>query len=389
MTEERPRPRAIIIGAGPAGLAVAASLGRAGIPYLVLERADTVGSAWRNHYDRLHLHTTKKASALPFLPFPKAYPRYPSRDQVVEYLEEYARTFAIEPRFGEEVVAARRIGDEWEVETTTSVHRAPDLVVATGINAEPYRPSWPGQELYRGNILHAADYRTGEPFRGRRVLVVGIGNTGGEIAIDLCHHGATVTISVRATLVVMPRDFLGVPLTGLGFLGKVLPPRVVDRLFRSFLRLIVGDLTPYGIEPAPYGPLGLIADRGRIPLIDVGTVELIRRGRVRIRPKVERFFEGGVVFADGRKEEFDVVLLATGYRPGWSRFLRVPAADPDGRPQSPIELEKQVEGLWFCGMTVGPGGMLRQIREKAAMIAASVSARTSAQEPAAADQSRP
>ncbi len=130
----------IIVGAGPAGLAVGACLKRAGLPCCILEQSDTVGSAWHQHYDRLHLHTAKAYSALPFVPFPKGYPRYPSRVQVISYLEAYARQFQLEPKFGQQVVRARYVDRGWDVQTRDTHYRATNLVIASGYTREPYRP---------------------------------------------------------------------------------------------------------------------------------------------------------------------------------------------------------------------------------------------------------
>src|SRR5512135_123686 len=125
-------PDTIIIGAGPAGLAVAACLKRAAVAALILEQSDKVGATWHRHYDRLHLHTDKAHSALPFVPFPRACPRYPSRLQVIDYLEMYARQFQIEPRFGQQVVAARHADGVWQVQTQDAHYQALNLVIATG-----------------------------------------------------------------------------------------------------------------------------------------------------------------------------------------------------------------------------------------------------------------
>jgi cation diffusion facilitator CzcD-associated flavoprotein CzcO len=363
------RTDVVIIGAGPAGLAAGACLARAGIPFLILEREDRVAPAWHRHYDRLHLHTTKEVSALPYRPYPREAPRYASRLQVIDYLESYAREFGLEPRFGEEVRSAKREGEEWHVVTPRGTYRAPNLIVATGSNAVPVVPDWPGREHFRGTVIHSFDYRNGEPFRGRSVLVIGIGNSGAEIALDLWEHGARPSISVRGEVLVMPRDVLGVPITRVGVLTKVLPPRVVDELFRRFLRLVVGNLARYGLRAPPYGPLTQIQRKGRIPLIDVGTVRLIRKGLVRVRPEVRAFDETGASFVDGTREDYDAVIVATGFTAGWDRFLEL---GEKGAGRSIDELEQDLEGLYFTGMKPGATGMLRQVGDRAHTIVASI-----------------
>ena len=178
--QEPVKVHTIVVGAGPAGLAMGACLQQAGVSFLILEQADQVAVAWHRHYERLHLHTDKKHSALPFFPFPKEYPRYPSRVQMIDYLEAYARRFQLAPRLGQRVVSARRIHDAWRVETQDSHYQAENLVVATGYSREPLVATWPGQEGFKGRVLHSSEYRDGEAFRGQKVLVVGFGNSGGR-----------------------------------------------------------------------------------------------------------------------------------------------------------------------------------------------------------------
>src|SRR5689334_8648656 len=171
---------AIIIGAGPAGLACAAALKARGLSATVLEKAGTIGAVWRRHYDRLHLHTDRGHSGLPGLPMPHDYPRYPSRAQLVAYLEAYARQFDIRPRFDTVVSRVAREGRDWRVESAGGESiSARIVIVATGIADAPYRPSWPGMEAFQGDIIHSSDYRNPVAFAGKRVLVVGFGNSGG------------------------------------------------------------------------------------------------------------------------------------------------------------------------------------------------------------------
>ena len=365
---------AIVIGAGPAGLAVAACLSRANVPFTVLERAPGVAATWRTHYDRLHLHTNKGSSALPFIPFARSCPRYPSRDQVIEYLESYARAFKLEPRFNEEVVAARRRNGRWDVQTVATTYSAVHLVVATGLNREPIVPQWPGQERYRRPVVHSRDYGNGSVYAGGRVLVVGIGNSGAEIALDLHEYHAQPTIAVRSPVNVLPRDILGVPVAVTARVFGLLPPSVADTINAPLRRLLLGDLRRFGLLPPPYGPLTQIARTGRIPLIDVGTMALIRTGRIAIRPGIDHFVENGVVFTDGRRETFDAVVLATGYRAGLDRFLEVEGVfDERGNPRR--DVSSVPEGLHLCGFRVVANGLLHHIGQEARQISAWIARR--------------
>ncbi|MEO7326002.1 MAG: NAD(P)/FAD-dependent oxidoreductase [Dokdonella sp.] len=370
---EATRRNTIVVGAGPAGLALGACLKRAGIPCLILEQDNAVGATWRGHYDRLHLHTDKMHSALPFAPFPTDYPRYPSRLQLIEYLEAYARTFQLAPSFGQRVTSARHESGCWRIQTQETCYHASNLVVAAGCNREPNIPSWPGQADFRGAVLHASRYRNGVPFKGQAVLVIGFGNSGGEIAIDLHEHGARPSLAVRSPVNVIPRELFGIPILAIALAQRRLPPRWADALNAPILRAVMGDLARLGLRKSSRGPMQQIRHDGRAPLIDVGTIDLIKRGDIRICPAVERFTETGVVFDDGSQRRFAAVILATGYRARVDAFLEGASAaqDPQGTPLS-SGCASPIPGLYFCGYHIASTGMLREIGLEAVRIAASI-----------------
>src|SRR5690606_5581069 len=161
------------------------------------EQSNQVAAAWRGHYDRLHLHTSRGLSGLPGLAMPRDYPKYPDRDQVVAYLEQYAAHFGLEPRFNQRLMRAERVDGRWHSTTTDRHYVSDNLVLATGYTRRPNLPEWPGRAEFAGPVIHSAEYRNGQPFTGQNVLVVGFGNSGGEIAVDLHEHGARPSISVR------------------------------------------------------------------------------------------------------------------------------------------------------------------------------------------------
>ncbi len=367
----------IIIGAGPAGLAVGACLRQGGIPFNILEQSDVVGSAWRRHYDRLHLHTAKRFSELPFLHFSSETPRYPSRLQVVQYLDAYSRQFRLAPRFGQQVISARLADNAWEVQTQDDHYLGANLVVAAGYAREPNLPTWPGQAAFRGRILHSSQYRNGAPFKDQKVLVVGFGNSGGEIAIDLWEYGAQPSLAVRSPVNVIPRELFGIPILAIGILESKLPPRLADALNRPILRAVMGDITKSGLRKLPRGPLTQIQRDSRIPLIDVGTLELIKRGHVTLCPGIEGFTSDEVIFTDGKHGRYESVILATGYRPRVNAFLQgaSEAHDENGTPFTSGR-ESALPGLYFCGYFVSPTGMLRQIALEAASIGAAIARKT-------------
>ena len=366
----------LVIGASAAGLATAACLGEQGVDHLVIEKSEQVGHAWRNHYRRLHLHTPKSGSNLPRLKFDSDLPRYPSREDVVGYLETYATTFGVTPRFGEAVTSVRNEDGTWSTVTDKDEYTSRRVVVATGYTNSPVVPRWADQDTYTGEILHSSQYLDGSKWQGESVLVVGFGNSACEIAIDLHEHGAKPQMSVRHPVNVVPRDIVGVPVLKLGILGGLMPPRVADVAFAPLIRATVGSLEGTGLEKLPYGPMTQIAREKTIPLLDIGTMDLIRSGAVGVRPAIECFEPHGVRFADGSEGAFAAVVLGTGYRPNLESFLGDvgDVLDADGVPVHSGEESSQA-GLYFCGFHVVPSGQLRQIGIEAKRIAADIAAK--------------
>ncbi|MBU6458735.1 MAG: NAD(P)/FAD-dependent oxidoreductase [Bradyrhizobium sp.] len=363
-------PDAIIVGAGPAGLACAMTMRKAGLAAVVLEKADTVGSAWRRHYDRLHLHSDRRHSGLPGMAMPESYPAYPSRAQMVDYLEAYAARFDIRPAFNTTVSNIRRDGAHWRAETAQGRVSAPVMVVATGIADAPYRPAWPGMDNYRGSIIHSSFYRNASPYAGKRMLVVGFGNSGGEIALDLAHAGIDVALAVRGPVQVLPRNLLGFPILSWAILYRRLPARLVDIINAPLLRLATGSIEKLGLQRAAKGPLQMVREDGRVPLIDVGTLARIRDGSIGIRGGIDRFTPDGVVFAGAREERFDAVILATGFRPDLRRLIpdMDGVFDAHGMPRVTGQATA-APGLYFCGHITSATGQLREIGIEAQRIA--------------------
>jgi cation diffusion facilitator CzcD-associated flavoprotein CzcO len=335
-----------------------------------LDKADAVGSVWRRHYDRLHLHTPRIHSSLPGLRIPSAYGRYPSRGQFVDYLESYAKTFKLTPAFNAPVAAVKRDGEVWRVEAGDHSARTPIVVVATGWADFPNLPRWPGMADFPGDILHSSAYRNSAPYIGKRVLVVGFGNSGAEIALDLCEAGADVTLSVRSPVRILPRDLLGVPIVSFAIAQRFLPARVADALNAPILRMSVGSIEKLGLKKAAKGPMQMIEEDGRVPVLDIGAVKKIREGAIKVRDGIERFTRDDVVFAGGGSERFDAVILATGFRPDLRALL--PDAegvlDANGRPLASDQPTAQ-PGLYFVGAIASPTGQLRQIRLGATRVA--------------------
>ncbi len=364
----------LVVGAGPAGLATSACLGKLGLAHVVVERAADVGSAWRRHYDRLHLHTTKKYSALPMSPWPRDAPRYPSREQMVDYLERYAAEHGVRPRMGIEV---RRIehgaGERFSVRTSAGLLSPRCVVIATGDNAVPNWPSLRGIDAFAGSVVHASGYRNAAPYLGKRTLVVGSGNSGAEIALDLAEHGVDVSMVVRGPVHVVPRDLLGRPTQHTAVLLARLPARWRDAIVKPMLRAAVGDLARFGIVRPTLGPNQMIETLGRIPMLDIGTVARIKDGSIRVLPGVEEVFSNSVGFADGRVHAFDTIVLATGYTTGLAQLIEgfEGVASARGRADR-FGAKRMPDGLYFVGFRHAATGALREIALEAPRVAAAI-----------------
>jgi indole-3-pyruvate monooxygenase len=369
------RTETLIVGAGPAGLAVGACLRRAGRELATVEREREVGSAWRRHYERLHLHTVKRHSALPFRPFAADDPQYVPRERVVAYLEDYARAFELAPVFGVNVERAEPLPDGgWRVATSAGERECRFLVIATGYNHTPHRPELAGHERFGGTLLHSAEYQSGAPFAGKRVLVVGFGNTGGEIAIDLVEHGAAaVELCVRGPVHVVPRDPFGMPAQLLGLATAWIPVAARDPMFSLLVKMTVGDLSRWGLRLPDEGIVAQLERTGRIPLIDVGTIELLKAGKIVVRPDLRELTATGARFADAAAADYDAIILATGYRPRLEQLLPAGAGvlDERGLPRQSGR-ESALPGLFFVGFKVPITGMLREIGREARRVAATI-----------------
>jgi cation diffusion facilitator CzcD-associated flavoprotein CzcO len=354
----------LVIGAGPAGLAVAACLRKRGVDVLVVDRDNAVGDSWRRRYDRLHLHTPRVQSALPGLRIPRRYGRWVAKDDVAAYLTRYAAHHGISPRFGTEVHHLERDGDGWTAHSDGAALRARQVVVATGYNREPVAPDWPGQESFGGDLIHASVYANDEKYRDRDVLVVGAGNTGAEIAADLAEGGAArVWLAVRTPPNVVPRQLGPIPTTLLAISMDVTPAWLADPLNRLLQRLFVGDLTRYGLPAPRAGVVSQMRATGVTPTIDVGLIAELRAGRVTPVPALTRFDGDEVVLADGRRLRPDAVIAATGYTTGLPPMVgHLGVLDARGRPlPRGARTQAGVPGLRFVGLTNPLKGLLFQI----------------------------
>ncbi|KAJ1391777.1 Pyridine nucleotide-disulfide oxidoreductase, class-II [Sesbania bispinosa] len=351
-------PGPVIVGAGPSGLATAAYLKEKGVPSLILERSNCIASLWQlKTYDRLHLHLPKQFCELPLMGFPSDFPTYPTKQQFIKYLESYAEKFHIRPWFNETVKHAEfdatlgfwRVKSVCKSEMITTEFLCRWLIVATGENAEAVVPEIEGMDEFGGPIKHTSLYKSGEEFRGKRVLVVGCGNSGMEVCLDLCNHDATPSLVVRDTVHILPREMLGKSTFGLSmWLLKWLPVRFVDRFLLIMSWLMLGDTAQFGLDRPNLGPLELKNLSGKTPVLDVGTLAKIKSGHIKVRPAIKRLKRYTVEFVDGTTQNFDAIILATGYKSNEGDMF----SKEDGFPTKPFPNGwKGENGLYAVGFT--------------------------------------
>ena len=364
-----------IVGAGSAGLATAALLRELGRVPLVLEAGPEPGAAWRERYDRLRLHTPRLLSGLPGLRMPRRFGRWVARDDLIEYLHAYVEAMKLDVRTGTRVVRLDREGSAWRLETDHGALRAASVVVATGYNGAPFIPDWPGLEAFSGELVHSSHYRNPEPYRGRDVLVVGAGNSGAEIAHDVADGGARSSkLSVRTPPQIVRRATAGVPAQLIGMAIKRMPPHWVDPISKTQRKLSIPDLSAQGLPRPAAGIRTSFITTGTTPILDVGIVDAVRRGRVQVVAAVESFEGGDVVLADGSRVAPDAVIAATGFRAGLDELVgHLGVLGPRGLPAK-TDGEPVLPGLWFVGFVPTLGGQLREGSIAARRVAQGVAA---------------
>ena len=364
--------KTLIIGAGPAGLAVAGRMSKMGLDFEMIEQTDKVAWSWTNHYDRLLLHTVKQFSHLPHMEFPEDYPLYVPRLKLVEYYNNYAKHFNIKPHFNISATAVKKQGDRWQV--STSIGKSFDVdnvVIATGVNRVPFRPTWAGEENFKGKIVHSRNYKNVEPFRGQKVLVIGMGNTGAELALDLAENGIESYISVRSPITMVPRDVNGRPVQVTAKQLAKLPFGLGDWLGTQIRKLIIGDLTKYNIPMSKVHPVVQLRETGKTPVIDLGTVKYIKAGKIKAIGDITSFHENGIIEKNGTSHDFDSVILATGYRSKLGNFVENVDVllDKYGCPKQ-AEADGEHKGLFFAGFdNYKLGGLLGTIFTDSEIIA--------------------
>lgn len=365
----------LIIGSGPGGLSCAAELRGRGVSATVLERGSELANEWVGRYDAMRFNTSRLHSSLPGSPFPREWGQFPTRDQYLTYLRAYAEAHQVCVRTGVTVTRVERDDDGWRLETSTGPVRARHVIVAAGLAHSPVTPGWAVDSPFTGQVLHARDYRNPEPFAGQDVVVVGAGSTGLEIAHHLARGGAgRVSLSFRTPPNIIFRVMGGAPSDLPVPLFLHLPTRLVDRMFATMQRRVVGDLSAHGLPPATEGAITGLKRRGAgTAVIDKEVVDAIREGAFTIVPEVTGLDTHGARLVDGRQVDCSVVILSAGYMTGLEPLVgHLDVLGERGMP-TVASGDEALPGLRFVGYVYRPGltGFVgRQARRIAREIAA-------------------
>ncbi|ESW35047.1 hypothetical protein PHAVU_001G202100 [Phaseolus vulgaris] len=360
MQEEEKVERVIVVGAGPSGLSAAACFTKHSIPYIILEREDCFASLWKKYsYDRLHLHLSKHFCQLPHKPFPPSFPQHVPKNQFLQYLDDYVSHFAIAPLYRRTVELAQyddsrrfwkveaRNGDSGEVEKYCGRF----LVVATGETSDPFVPEVEGLSSFPGKVIHSTRFSSGKEFKDKHVLVVGSGNSGMEIALDLINHGAKTSILVRS-----PVHFVSRGMVRLGlFLLKYLSLSSVDSLMVMLSTMVYGDVTKYGVRRPNEGPFYMKVEHGKYPVIDVGTYKKIKTQELKVlAAEIESVRGKDVLFKSGELHTFDSIVFCTGFKRSTTKWLKGDdyLLNDDGLPKPSYPIHwKGNNGLYCVGLS--------------------------------------
>jgi cation diffusion facilitator CzcD-associated flavoprotein CzcO len=371
-----------VIGAGPSGLATLKALTDRGVPARCFDPGDRVGGLWvlggprSSAYRTLHLNTSRTRTEFADYPMPAGWPDYPDHARIAEYLHDYADNHGLLDRVSlrHTVEHVTRAGqDGWDVTVRgplgTTTQRYAAVVVANGHNSVPKMPTYPGEASVEQ--MHSHDYRDPAQLSGKRVLVVGGGNSAMDIAVDASHSARSTLLSMRRGVWIVPKHLLGRPSDTLnGALAQRLPWRTRQRITQTMLKLTVGKPSRYGLPDPSHG---FLQDH---PTLSDGLLSRITHGEIGVRPGIERIDGATVSFTDGRRDEADLIVWCTGYQ------VNLPFLDPallgDGAERLPLYrrvFHLDAPGLMFVGLMQSTGAALPVVEAQARLVAAYLAGR--------------
>ncbi|WP_199615074.1 flavin-containing monooxygenase [Paenibacillus alkalitolerans] len=314
---------AIVIGGGQAGVASGYHLKKKGLQFLILEASDQSTGSWSSYYDSLKLFSPARFSSMPGLKFPGQPNGYPTRDEVIRYLQDYRAKFQLPVMRNQRVESVEMDERGFTTRTTAGdTFRSRTVINATGWFHNPYTPAITGHEMFQGRTLHSSEYRNPEPFRNQRVVVVGRGNSAVQIGVELAE------VSKTSLAVLKPVQFVNQKLWG--------------KDLHFWVRLIGFDTFPFWRfgKTAPIS--SAVNDTGRYK-------ERVAAGKPDQQPMFTSFYQDGVIWPNATKEPVDTVIFATGYRPHLPYLQAIGALDSQGRPLHSAGISI-VPGLYYVGL---------------------------------------
>lgn len=363
-----------IIGAGASGLAVAKTFKQRGIPFDCLERETDIGGLWNEAtptgrvYDTAHMVSSKEFSWFDDYPMPEHYPLYPCHREALAYLRDYARQFGVLDRieFGKSVERVEHDGAAWRVRVAgeADARRYAGIVLANGHHEVPRLPDYAG--AFTGEVLHSRDYKGVSQLAGKRVLVVGAGNSGCDIAVSAVHHAESVLLSLRRGYYFVPKFTFGWPTDDvIDFIERFRLPRWLRQtLYGLSHKVLVGRSWRYGLPT----PAHRILDTH--PTVNSEIPSLVAHGRIGVRPDIAQLSGSTVTFTDGRSEEVDLIVFATGYRMSFPFLDDELILGSDGRPKLYLNtFHPERDDLFAAGLTQANGSMWRVADYQARLIA--------------------
>ncbi|MCW2655456.1 MAG: putative flavoprotein involved in transport [Mycobacterium sp.] len=361
---------AVVIGAGPSGLAVARELEHQhGIKALVVDRAAAPAISWRTRYDNFRLNTNGFLSHLPGQRIPLSAGRWPTKEDMVRYFDQYVQRQKLTLKLGCEISHVDRLRGCWRLGTSSAEIHARSIVLATGNYRTPAIPPWPGLSQFEGELVHSADFRNAWPYRGRDVLVVGAGNSAADIAVQLARGSRNqIWLAVRTPPHLVRRAMGPLPADILLELFSRVPARTIDPIIKRFNRMVMGDLSAYGFNEPPLG-LKATVERGRIPTLADELIEVVRAGRVEVVAAVEALDRSRVILSDGSWVAPEVIVAATGFSTDLEGLIgHLGVLDEKGKPLGGYASHIG-DGMFTLGYGIPSTGPLRGIRLNATRLA--------------------
>lgn len=365
----------IVIGAGGAGLTAAHALLKAGVQVMVLEKEARLAEPWHRRHPQLHLNTHRDLSALPGVSFPAGTPAFPHRSAIIRHLNEFRAMHRLPVEFGVSVDEIALDGDHWLVQTSAGPRLARHVIIATGRDRQPVIPAWKGMKAFAGRVIHSAEFGDANDYAGRKILVVGAGNSGFDALNHLARvDTAQIWLSARNGPALLPKRIGQIAVHRFSPILARLPFKLADAVMAATQRLVFGDLAAFGLPPTPSGGASRLASDYTAIAADDGAVDAIKDGRIIVVPTVREFTRDAVIFDNGVTIQPDIVIAATGYRTGLEAILgKLGVLDKKGVPLfNGADSDPKLPGLWFTGMRPSIRGCFANARIQAKAIAARI-----------------